>query len=96
MNSAVKERQMATASTQPNSLKLAVLGTGKMGGILAEAFVKQGLVSEKDIFATVHHSDLGNKNSLRLPISLGTDNLAATREANVILICVKPDRRSVR
>jgi len=81
---------MANASTKPESLKLAVLGTGKMGGILAEAFVKQGLVSEKDIFATVNHPAAGRKNAPKLSISIGTNNRAAAREANVILVCVKP------
>ena len=32
---------------------LAVLGAGKMGGILIEAFLKHGLVSPHHIFATV-------------------------------------------
>ncbi len=37
-------------------MRLAVLGAGKMGGILIEAFVKQGLVSPQNIFATVQHA----------------------------------------
>ena len=34
--------------------RLAVLGTGKMGGILIDAFVKQSLLAPNHIFATVH------------------------------------------
>ena len=71
-------------------IRLAVLGAGKMGGILLEAFVRQKLVSPKDIFATVHYSDLGRKDFSRIGVTPATDNRAAAREANVILLCVKP------
>ena len=39
-----------------SQVRLAVLGAGKMGGILIEALVKQGLVSPKNLFATVAHA----------------------------------------
>ena len=71
-------------------LRLAVLGAGKMGGILIEAFVKQGLVSPKDISATVQHAGLDRKSLSGHSITLGTDNRAAVRNADVILLCVKP------
>jgi pyrroline-5-carboxylate reductase len=78
---------MATSSGQ---FRLAVLGAGKMGGILIEAFVKHKLVAPKNIFATVHASDLGRTNPAKLPVPIGTDNRAAARKADVILLCVKP------
>ncbi|MFZ3200377.1 MAG: pyrroline-5-carboxylate reductase [Candidatus Acidiferrales bacterium] len=78
---------MAHSSTQ---MKLAVLGAGKMGGILIEAFVKRGLVSPHDISATAHPADLARANAAKLPISVGTDNRAAVRGADVVLLCVKP------
>ena len=78
---------MAKAS---NQTKLAILGAGKMGGILAEAFVKQGLVSPKNIFATVQHSGQARKSLSSLSIPAGTDNRAAVKKADVILLCVKP------
>jgi pyrroline-5-carboxylate reductase len=71
-------------------LRLAVLGAGKMGGILIEAFVKQKLVSPKNISATVHFSDLGRKDASKFPVPIGTDNRTVARKANVILLCVKP------
>jgi pyrroline-5-carboxylate reductase len=70
--------------------RLAVLGAGKMGGILIEAFVKQGIVSAKDISATVQRTGVDRKTLGGLPITLGTDNRAAVRDADVILLCVKP------
>lgn len=77
-------------SPSSGQIRLAVLGAGKMGGILIEAFVKQKLVSPKNIVATVHLSDLGRKSASRSLVSVGTDNRAAAQKANVILLCVKP------
>ena len=71
-------------------MRLAVLGAGKMGGILIEAFVKQGLVSPQHISATVQHSGAQRKSAMKLPVSLGSDNRAAAKKADVIFLCVKP------
>ncbi len=72
-----------------SQVRLAVLGAGKMGGILIEALVKQGLVSPKNLFATVAHAGAERKN-FASTISLGSDNRAAAKKADVILLCVKP------
>jgi pyrroline-5-carboxylate reductase len=69
--------------------RLAVIGAGKMGGILIEAFLKQDLVAAKDITATVQHQDR-ERRKLSSSISLGSDNRAAARAADIILLCVKP------
>jgi pyrroline-5-carboxylate reductase len=74
----------------PTQMRLAVLGAGKMGGILIEAFVKQGLVSPQNILATVGHAGNERKNLSKSTILPGTDNRAAVRGADVILLCVKP------
>ncbi len=37
--------------------KLAVLGTGKLGGILLRAYLKQGLFAAKRVTATVKHGE---------------------------------------
>jgi pyrroline-5-carboxylate reductase len=77
----------AKASSQ---LRLAIIGAGKMGGILAEAFVKQGLVAPKNVFATVQHTGQPHKSLSSLSIPASTDNRAAVKKADVILLCVKP------
>src|SRR3984957_12769263 len=74
----------------PTQMRLAVLGAGKMGGILIEAFVKQGLVSPQNILATVGHAGNERKNLSKSTILPGTDNRVAVRGADVILLCVKP------
>jgi len=71
-------------------MRLAVLGAGKMGGILIEAFVKQGLVSPRNISATVQHAGAQRKSGVKLSVSLGRDNRAAAKKADVIFLCVKP------
>jgi len=68
-----------------SQVRLAVLGAGKMGGILIEALVKQGLVSPKNLFATVAHAGAERKN-LVSAVSLGGDNRAAAKKADVILL----------
>lgn len=78
---------MAHSASQ---LRLAILGAGKMGGILIGAFVKHGLASPQEIRATVQHTGVERKNTAKLPVALGGDNRAAARDADVILLCVKP------
>lgn len=70
--------------------RLAVLGAGKMGGILIEAFLKQGLVPARNIAATVQHRDQERRKFSAIAVSLDTDNRAAARAADIILLCVKP------
>jgi pyrroline-5-carboxylate reductase len=77
-------------STQLKSMKLAVIGAGKMGGILVDGFLKHDLLSPQNIFATVQHAIADRKNAPHSSVSLGTDNRAAARAADLILLCVKP------
>jgi len=70
--------------------RLAVLGAGKMGGILIEAFVRQTLVQPESILATVHHDGARRREFSTGSIPLSTDNRAAARSADIILLCVKP------
>src|ERR1700685_2269162 len=72
------------------SMRLAVLGAGKMGGILIEAFVKQGLVSPQNIHATVAHANGQRKNLAKTSISATTHNRSAALSADVIILGVKP------
>jgi pyrroline-5-carboxylate reductase len=80
---------MAPAAALPG-LKVAILGTGKMGGILLQAFLKNNLLAPEQIFATVHHAERAQALSAQFGIEVTTDNLAAAREADVILLGVKP------
>jgi pyrroline-5-carboxylate reductase len=70
--------------------KLAVLGAGKIGGILLRAFLQQKLVQPKRVHATVRHSEKARSLAKQLGIEVSTDNRAAVREADIILLAVKP------
>jgi pyrroline-5-carboxylate reductase len=71
-------------------LKVAVLGAGKMGGILLQGFLKNNLLGTDQIAATVQHQDRATALSAQFGISVTTDNAAAAAWADVILLGVKP------
>ncbi len=69
---------------------VAVLGAGKMGGILLQALLKNGLLSPKHTRATVAHEDRAKALSRKFGVTVGTDNVKAAEGADIILIGVKP------
>ena len=77
------------ATGLPN-LRVAILGAGKMGGILLQAFLKNNLLLPEQIVATVQHPDRAQALSVQFGVEVGTDNLAAAQHADVILLGVKP------
>lgn len=70
--------------------KVAVLGAGKMGGILLKALLEKGLLSPKSTVATVQHEERARELSAKYGISVSTDNVAAVKGADIIFLCVKP------
>jgi len=73
-----------------SQLRVAVLGAGKMGGILLQAFLKQQMLAPGQLVATVAHADRAAALSAQWGVDVSTDNVAAVRQADVILIGVKP------
>ncbi|MBP7951233.1 MAG: pyrroline-5-carboxylate reductase [Verrucomicrobiales bacterium] len=72
-------------------MKLAVLGCGKMGSALVTGVVASGIVSPADVVLSDVH--VGSRQALAaaLPGSReASGNLTAAREAEVVLLCVKP------
>lgn len=70
--------------------RVAVLGAGKMGGILLKALLEKQLFSRKATVATVQHQEKARSLSQKLGIPVSTDNRAAARDADIIFVCVKP------
>jgi pyrroline-5-carboxylate reductase len=70
--------------------KLAVLGTGKLGGILLRAYLKQKLFSPKNVSATVRHEEKAAALGKELGVSANTDNRKAVRGADIVILGVKP------
>ncbi len=69
--------------------RVAVLGLGKIGTILLRGLLKAGL-SPGNACATVRHADRTRALGVEVPLAVGTDNRAAARSADIILISVKP------
>src|SRR5215813_14266421 len=70
--------------------RLAVLGTGKLGGILLRAYLKQGLFSPKKVTATVKHSEKAAALAKELGVNVTTENRKAVQDADIVLLGVKP------
>src|ERR1700733_11332277 len=84
------EVPIATPAPVMPGLRVAVLGAGKMGGILLQAFLKNNLLAPEQIFATVQHAERAQALSAQFGVEVTTDNLAAAQQADVILLGVKP------
>ena len=81
------------ASQTPAQLpqvRVAVLGAGKMGGILLQAFLKENLFAADRIHATVGHAERALALSTQWGVDVSTNNLEAVRQSDLILVGVKP------
>ena len=83
MNTAVIDRDLS-------ALRVAVLGAGKMGGILLQAFLKQQILRPDQLLATVAHADRAAALSAQWGVEVSTGNRAVVKQADVVLLGVKP------
>jgi pyrroline-5-carboxylate reductase len=70
--------------------KLAILGLGKLGGLLADAFLSRGLLTAEDLVATVRHPDRARLLGERHPFEITIDNRMAAARSDIVLLAVKP------
>ena len=70
--------------------RVAVLGAGKMGGILLKALLEKKLLSPDLTRATVGHEEKAQCLTQKYRVPVGTDNREAVRGADIIFVCVKP------
>ena len=70
--------------------RVAFIGAGKMGGIILQALLKNGLLSPKSTCATVAHEERAKTLSEKLRVKVGTNNAEAAKGADIIVIGVKP------
>ena len=70
--------------------KLAVLGAGKLGGILLRAYLKQGLFESNRVIATVKHAERATALAKELGVAVTTDNREAVKGADIVLLTIKP------
>ena len=69
---------------------LAVLGAGKLGGILLRAYLEKGLFNASRTIATVKHGEKAVARAKELGVKVINDNREAVKDADVILLTVKP------
>ena len=81
---------VSTMTTKLSDKKLAVLGAGKLGGILLRAYLKQGLFLPKNVSATVRHEEKAANIAVDLGITASTNNRSAVKQADIVLLAVKP------
>src|ERR1700687_6261067 len=70
--------------------KVAVLGVGKIGSILLQSFLRDGLLSPGQTWATVAHPERARMLKEKLKVHAGTDNSEAVKGAEIVFLCVKP------
>jgi pyrroline-5-carboxylate reductase len=75
-----------------SNTRIALLGTGKMGGILLQAFLANHLLRPEQIIATVQSPERAATLSRQFQVTVGVDNQAAVSQADIILIGVKPSQ----
>src|SRR5260370_22898854 len=79
-----------TMSQKLAGKRLAVLGTGKLGGILLRAYLKQGLFDAGRVTATVKHAEKAASLAKELGVAATTENRKAVHGADIVLLGVKP------
>jgi pyrroline-5-carboxylate reductase len=77
-------------SSKLSESRLAVLGAGKLGGILLRAYLKQGLFVSNRVIATVKHPERAAVLAKELGIAVTTDNREAVKGADIVLLTIKP------
>ncbi|MBI2568778.1 MAG: pyrroline-5-carboxylate reductase [Candidatus Schekmanbacteria bacterium] len=70
--------------------RIAILGTGNMGGALLGGILKAGLTPKDNLIATVRREKSLARLEQRFPIAVTTDNTKAVRGADIVILCVKP------
>jgi pyrroline-5-carboxylate reductase len=61
-----------------------------MGSILLQSFLRDGLLSPRQTWATVAHPERAQLLKEKLKVHAGTDNSEAVKDADIIFLCVKP------
>ena len=76
--------------TMLRETKIAIIGLGKIGGALATSLVRNKIVPVDHIVGTTGHRDSALEAAKRYGIRTLTDNVRAVRDAQIIILAVKP------
>jgi len=70
--------------------RIAIVGVGMMGRTLARGLLRDGKTDGPTLSGTVGHEGTAEKLREELDFPVGTSNEEAVRNADVVLLCVKP------
>ena len=73
-----------------NDLRIALIGAGAMGEALLAGLLRQALVLPDQIMATEPRAERRQELAARYQITMSDDNVAAARQANLLILAVKP------
>jgi pyrroline-5-carboxylate reductase len=88
----ISNQAVSSGSPQTLDTKVALLGAGKMGGTLVQAFLKRRLFHPKNITATVQHGERARQLEKQWGVAVTTDNLEAVRKSDLVLLGLKPQQ----
>ena len=72
-------------------MKIAIIGAGNMGGAIARGLVRSKFTAASDITCTAHlQSILDRLHEWNSDLNVITDNCEAVRDADVVILAVKP------
>jgi pyrroline-5-carboxylate reductase len=74
------------------SRSLCVLGCGTMGEAIVAGVLRAGWLEPESVVVTARRSTVAERLAEELGIAATTDNLAACRDAKVVLVSLKPQR----
>jgi len=86
----LRRQQCLVYVTETFRQKVGGFGTGKLGGILLRAYLKQGLFDAARVTATVKHAEKAAALAKELGVSVTTENRKAVHGADIVLLGVKP------
>jgi len=70
--------------------KIAILGVGKIGGMLTRAMIEQGVSRVEHIAGTTGHPQTAQRAAKSLGITVLCDNVEAVRDKDLVVLAVKP------
>lgn len=70
--------------------KIAIIGAGKLGETLLKALLEAKVVLPEQITVTTRHAENSDRKGKAYGVSATTDNAAAVRAADIIIVSVKP------
>jgi pyrroline-5-carboxylate reductase len=75
-----------------SKLKIAFIGSGAMAGAMIVGLLREKLASPEDLFASDPREDRGKELKEKYGVQPFTDNSAAVKNADVVVLSIKPQR----